>query len=103
MFTDNFLELLQPKKSKYDVREKTGSGFSVSVHPSGIISFIFFYHFNGRKRRMTLGRYPYLSLDEARIMHHESLIKLEHGIDPALRKQLRIIDTRKSLHVLQTR
>lgn len=98
MFTDVFLNSLIPdKKGKYDVREKTGNGFSVTVFPSGKISFIFFYHFDGRKRRMTLGQYPHLSIEEARSLHKEALITLESGKDPALRKQLRIIDTRKSL------
>ena len=99
MFTDKFLDSLKPNENgKYDVREKTGNGFCVTVFPSGAISFIFFYYFDGRKRRMTLGRYPYLSIKKAKILHHDALIKLENGFDPALRKQLRIIDTRKNLY-----
>lgn len=100
MFTDDFLESLSPDpKGKYDLREKTGRGFTVTVFPSGVISFIFFYHFDGRKRRMTLGRYPYISIEKAKILHQESLIILESGNDPALRKQLRIIDTNKKLNI----
>lgn len=99
MFTDNFLESLIPNsKGKYDVREKTRNGFTITVHPTGRRSFTFFYFFDGRKRRMTLGEYPYLSLTKARRLHKEALTILENGIDPALRKQLRIRDTKKHLY-----
>lgn len=99
MFSDEFLESLIPDKNgKYDIREKTGRGFSITIFPSGKISFIFFYHYNGRKRRMTLGKYPYISIKKARKLHEESLVNLEDGIDPAIRIKFRIIDTRKSIH-----
>ncbi len=100
MFTDKFLQSLIPdKKGKYDLREKSGYGFTITVHPTGRRSFTFFYFFDGRKRRMTLGEYPYLSLKKAKILHIKALEKLENGIDPALRKQLRIKDTRKNLYM----
>jgi Arm DNA-binding domain len=99
MFTEEFLDSLEPKKNKYDIREKTRLGFSITVFPSGTKSFTYFYHFNGRKRRMTLGRYPYMSIKQAKKLHKASLILLEAGIDPALRKQLRIIDTHKRLYL----
>lgn len=103
MFTDSFLSLLKPDPSdKYDLRERTGRGFAVTVWPSGTITFIFFYYFDGRKRRMTLGQYPYMSLKKAKRLHYEALEKLENGIDPALRKQLRRIDTMKKLYATTT-
>lgn len=100
MFTDDFLESLIPSQyGKYDIREGSGRGFSVTVFPSGNISFIFFYNFNGRKRRMTLGQYPYMSIVEAKEVHKEALCKLENGFDPALRKQLKRIDTATHLYI----
>ncbi len=71
-----------------DIREKTKSGFGVTVFPSGKISFIYFYHFEGRKRRMTLGQYPECTLGEARKRHREALRVLElEEKDPALEKK----------------
>lgn len=55
-----------------DIREKTKSGFGVTVFPSGKISFIYFYHFEGRKRRMTLGKYPECKLADARKHHRDA-------------------------------
>jgi len=71
-----------------DIREKTKSGFGVTVFPSGKISFIYFYHFEGRKRRMTLGQYPECTLGEARKRHREALRVLEsEEKDPALERK----------------
>ncbi|HAT1797959.1 TPA: tyrosine-type recombinase/integrase [Legionella pneumophila] len=71
-----------------DIREKTKSGFGATVFPSGKISFIYFYHFEGRKRRMTLGQYPECTLGEARKRHREALRVLEaEQKDPALERK----------------
>lgn len=71
-----------------DIREKTKSGFGATIFPSGKISFIYFYHFEGRKRRMTLGSYPECTLGEARKRHREALRILEiEEKDPAFEKR----------------
>lgn len=70
-----------------DLREKSGDGFGITIFPSGKKSFIYIYHFEGRKRRMTLGQYDPCSLAEARKRHREALQILESGIDPALDKK----------------
>ena len=70
-----------------DMREKTKSGFGATVFPSGKISFIYFYHFEGRKRRMTLGKYPQCKLADARKNHRDAQRVLETGKDPAFEKQ----------------
>ena len=75
-FTDRDVKSFKPEpgqtKSR-DIREKSGNGFGVTVFPSGERSFIYIYQFNGRKRRMTLGKYPHCSLAEARKLHREAL------------------------------
>ncbi len=88
-FTERFIKSLKPKQGQtkfYDVREKSGNGFGITVFPSGEKSFIYIYHFAGRKRRMTLGKYPHCSLAKAKELHHEALKKLNSSIDPALEK-----------------
>lgn len=86
LFTDKFLKSLKPSESQQkplDMREKSGNGFAVTLFPSGAISFIYLYHFRGRKRRMTIGRYPHMSLAEAKCAHREALKILEKNADPA--------------------
>jgi integrase len=78
-----------------DKREKGGSeGFAMTIFPSGKQSFIFIYHFQGRKRRMTLGKYPQCKLAEARILYREALKVLEDEKDPALEKRKEKITAR---------
>lgn len=88
-FTERYIKSLKSKPGQtkfYDVREKSGCGFGVTIFPSGEKSFIYIYHFAGRKRRMTLGKYPHCSLAKAKELHHEALKKLNSGVDPALEK-----------------
>src|SRR5690606_36299991 len=51
-------------------------------------SWIFFYHADGKKRRMTLGKYPALGLADARQLHRSALATKASGKDPALLQQL---------------
>lgn len=95
-FTDKLLQNLKSKGSRYDLREKSGKGFGVRITTQGEISFFFIYHHAGRKRRMTLGSYPALSLADARKLHRDALSTLENGKDPASLQQQAKIAEKKS-------
>jgi len=82
-FTEKFIQSLKPKAKRYDLREKSGNGFGIRISTSGEKSWIFFYTFEGRKRRMTLGTYPSISLSEARSLYRDALKALALGKDPA--------------------
>jgi len=82
-FTDKYIQGLKAKGVRYDVREGNGNGFAIRCATSGGKSWVYFYYFEGKKRRMTLGNYPALSLAEARKKHHQALTSLAKGIDPA--------------------
>lgn len=89
-WTDKEIKAEKPHEGQTkprDVREKNGSGFGLTVFPSGKKSFIYIYHFQGRKRRMTLGKYPQCSLGDAKKLYREALKILESGKDPALEKR----------------
>jgi integrase len=61
-------------------------GFGVRIFPTGTKSFIVFFRAKGRLRRMTLGRYPTLSLREARKLADDALNRVSHGGDPQREK-----------------
>ncbi|QLZ68471.1 site-specific integrase [Legionella sp. PC1000] len=89
-WTDKEINAFKPEEGQIkprDIREKSGNGFGITIFPSGEKSFIYIYHFHGRKRRMTLGKYPHCSLADARKLHREALKMLEEGKDPALEKK----------------
>lgn len=95
-FTDRQIKNLQPRPERYDLREPNGKGFMIRVFPSGQKSWGFIYHFDGKKRRITFGNYPTLTLADARRMHHQALNLLANGVDPATAKQLAQIEARTS-------
>ena len=57
-------------------------GFGVRVTAAGVKTFYLTYRSKGRSRRMTLGRYPYTSLAEARADAHNAIGSLGKGEDP---------------------
>jgi hypothetical protein len=51
-------------------------GFGLRASPAGTKTFVLMYYLGGRKRRMTLGRYPMLSLTDARQKAIEALAEV---------------------------
>lgn len=58
-------------------------GLLLRVSMSGVKSWNVMYRVHGRQRRLTLGRYPHLSLADARDEAREAMYKVHKGIDPA--------------------
>lgn len=83
-FTDKFIASLKPKGARFEVYE--GGGFAVRVSPAGGRTWIWFYRFDGRQRRMTLGEYPAMGLADARVKLADARKLLERGIDPGDRE-----------------
>jgi integrase len=93
-FTDKYIKNLKSKEKQYDLRENSGQGFGIRIMPSGHKSWIFIYHFNGKKQRMTLGVYPAISLYKARELHRNAIRCLAHGDNPALLQRQSKIEAR---------
>lgn len=58
-------------------------GFALRISASGVKSWVLVYRFQRRQRRKTLGRYPVLSLAEAREKARDDLQQVAAGVDPA--------------------
>ncbi len=80
--TDLKVKKLTPQKSFFDVPD--GDGLYIRVRPRGTKTWIFRYMFDKRPRLMTLGKYPSITLAEARERHSLARQKLEGKtpIDP---------------------
>ena len=88
VLTDLAVQNLKPDPAgRFEVFDSKLSGFGVRVFPSGIKSFILFYRHQGRLRRLTLGRYPIITLAEARRLALDALGRVTHGSDPHQEKQ----------------
>lgn len=91
-FTDMFIRNLKPKGKLYQVREtseyREESGFGIRVFPNGLKHWIFAYRNNGKRRTMTLGHYPGMSLADARAEFQKvRIMARKELIDPISARQ----------------
>jgi integrase len=86
--TDVKIRALQPRPTQqFEVWDSAVTGLGVRVSPSGTKSFVYIYRLGTRPRRMTLGRYPSLSLRDARDLAHDCQQVIRKGGDPAQEKK----------------
>jgi integrase len=92
-FTDESilaLSTLRPQQEFYDSSWKERGSFGVRLNRSkGERVFFLLYSVNGRRRRYPLGRFPTLSVDEARSVAKSVIERVRRGEDPLSLKKLR--------------
>lgn len=64
-----------------------GHGLFLLVSTSGSKSWRLKYYFNGKEKLLSLGKYPLVSLKEAREKANEHRKILESGIDPSIKRK----------------
>ena len=84
--TDTLIRALKPRQSRYLLTD--GRGLCLEVLPSGKFSWLFRYRINGRPEKVSLGRYPDLSLKSARCERDKQATLLAGGRSPAEEKRL---------------
>ena len=77
MLTDAKIKKLRPQDKRYRVHD--ADGLSLSIWPTGRMSWILRYQVHGIRRDLTLGKYPALSLREARAKVAELRLSLDRG------------------------
>ena len=83
VFTDIYIRNLKPKDKKYYQREKDGFCICVYPAPSRVKSWFFIYTLDGKRRSMSLGSYPDVSLLDARRKYNSAWDLYHAGKDPA--------------------
>lgn len=82
--TDLAIRKMSPVAGRrFEIWDKRLPGFGLRVTAAGVKTFVVMYRLNGVKRRLTLGRYPMLSLAEARQQAMAALTKVTRCVDPA--------------------
>lgn len=82
---DLALKALKPREKVYTVAD--GRGLYVEIFPTGGIVWRMRYRRNGKVEKLTLVKYPALSLRNARIMRDEAAMAAALGASPAQHKQ----------------
>ncbi len=72
----------------WDVRwDSAVPGLGLRIYPSGKKAFLVSYRIRGRKRRMALGAYGAITLDQARRQARRVLVQVQEGRDPLEERQ----------------
>ena len=79
--TDAKIKALKPRASRYLVTD--GRGLSLDVLPSGKVSWLYRYRLKGSYEKVTLGRYPDLTLKAAREKRDCLAARVADGRSPA--------------------
>ncbi|WOJ03421.1 tyrosine-type recombinase/integrase [Citrobacter koseri] len=100
--TDRKLRALLGIASEKEVKLADGGGLMVRITKSGAISWFFRYRIGGRDsepHRLTLGKYPDMSLKQARDVRDQCRTWLAEGRDPKLQLKLTKSETLKPVTV----
>lgn len=89
--SDQHLRNIQPQKKRYELFDQHVKGLGIRVSPGGSKTFFISYHspIDDNSRRFTLGKFPALSLSEARKQAKRLFIDIAQGNDPGKEKRKR--------------
>jgi integrase len=87
MLTDPVIKKMKAEPGKRIEKWDTGGQKGLGLRIGKKKTFFVKYVFDGKKRRMTLGYYPGLSLAQARAEAQKALVDVQKGIDPGVVKQ----------------
>ena len=79
--TDAKIRSLKPKEKPFKVSDY--DSLFILVTPKGSKLWKFKYRFNGKENRLAFGKYPYVTLQQAREKRDDARSLLAQGIDPA--------------------
>lgn len=80
--TEKKLQVLAQQESKTSRREWDGGGLYADISPRGVVSFAMKYRRDGKERREGFGKWPSVSLAEARRKSREVRVSLDRGEAP---------------------
>jgi integrase len=83
--TPTRLNNAKPKEKPYKLTD--GGGLYVLVMPGGAKTWIYQYSLDGKRREVTIGRFPEIGMTDARDRHAEYRAMVERGENPAAHKQ----------------
>jgi integrase len=91
MLTDRTVRDAKPKKNVYRLRDANivCRGFGAAIAPSGAKTFFLAYTSpeDGKRKQIAIGRFPAMSLKEARFNAGKLREEVNNGKDPAVEKQ----------------
>lgn len=85
--TDREIQNLKPQEKIYTAKDKLNNGLFLEIRPTGRKTWAYRYTFKAKQEKLTLGRYPDLSLKDARQARDEAASQVAKGISPQQLKE----------------
>jgi hypothetical protein len=79
--------MIPPASGQLLVRDQELKGFGLRLTPNGVRSFIVEKRIDGRVKRLTLGRFPELTVEQARKEAQKLLGKIALGLNPLAERE----------------
>ncbi len=89
MITNLEIKNAQPKDKEYSIC--VGEGLYINIKPTGSKLWRFRYSFSKKRNMISLGKYPQVSLKEAKVKQQKFIELLDQGINPSTYKQIQKI------------
>ncbi|MFB6225360.1 MAG: tyrosine-type recombinase/integrase [Candidatus Paceibacteria bacterium] len=83
--TDTQIKGMKPKSKSYKVSD--GNGLFLEINPSGSKLWRFKYRYNGKQKLLAIGKYPDITLKQARDKRQQARQQLADGLDPSQAKK----------------
>ena len=82
MLTAKSVENEKATDKRKEIPDAGVPGLLLIVQPSGDKAWTYRYRFGGVRKRLALGKFPIVSLAQARDMVRAAALKLSEGVDP---------------------
>jgi integrase len=80
MLSTGMVKAARPRAAAYKLND--GGGLHLYVTPKCRMSWRWRFYWEGKEQLLTIGRYPDISLDQARAARDQARERLDHGEDP---------------------
>jgi Arm domain-containing DNA-binding protein len=97
--SDTKIRNAKPADKEYTLAD--GQGLSVRVQTNGTKIWLYRYRFGGKRKNMSLGAFPAVPLKTAREKRHDAEKLLDQGHDPAVVREAKRQEDRKSKHTFR--
>ncbi|WP_299030619.1 site-specific integrase [uncultured Sulfitobacter sp.] len=81
--TPKFVETAKAEKKRQEIPDDSATGLYLIIHPTGAKAWAARYRADGKSVKYSLGRFPRMSLPQARLAMADIRNKVANGADPA--------------------
>lgn len=89
--TPREIDALKALEKRYMAKDKLNNGLFIEVKPTGSKVWLYRYTYNGKQERLTIGRYPDISLKDARAIRDETASLVAKGMSPKLEQEKSVV------------